>query len=113
MNEITTPNPFYSKISGFFDLIQWITGYKLAVYYFIDLLPFNKEDEIKVLDAGCGTGLFTFALLNKFPKAQIEAFDLNSEMLDIMKAAIRRKKLKNKINTFTGNVVEPLPLQNE
>src|SRR3989344_6200600 len=90
-------NFFYSKIARFFDLVQILSGYKLAVRYFIGMIPFETKQSIKVLDAGCGTGLFTFALLRRFPNASIKAFDLNNDMIQRMSDTAHRNSLKQKI----------------
>lgn len=103
----------YSRIASFYDIGLWFFGYKFAVYYFIGLIPFERKARINVLDAGCGTGLYTFAFLKRFPHAMITAFDLNNEMLEIMKNAVQRKGLNNHIRVFMGDITKPLPLQYE
>ena len=115
--EIITPametksdsNFFYSKIAKFFDAVQVLSGYKLAVRYFIDLVPFERRQNIKVLDAGCGTGLFSFALLRRFPNASIKAFDLNGDMMQRMIDTAHKKGLDKKIDFLIGDVTKPLP----
>ncbi|MBI3631822.1 MAG: class I SAM-dependent methyltransferase [Candidatus Vogelbacteria bacterium] len=106
-------NSFYSNIARFYDFGLWFFGYKLAVYYFIGLLPFKKQDAFKVLDAGCGTGLYTLAILRRFPNASVEAFDLNNAMTEIMKITARRKKLGQHASIFNGDVTKTLKLESE
>ncbi|MBI5139996.1 MAG: class I SAM-dependent methyltransferase [Candidatus Vogelbacteria bacterium] len=110
---MTDPNNFYYKIARFYDLGLWIFGYRLAVSYFIAPIPFQKQDRFKVLDAGCGTGLYTFAILRRFPNVSVEAFDLNSAMTEIMETTVRRKKLDEHVSIFNGDVTKPLKFESE
>ena len=48
----------------------------------LDMVPFDTEDEFRVLELGCGTGNFLQYLLEKFPKARCTAFDYSVEMLE-------------------------------
>lgn len=103
----------YSVIARFYDFGLWFFGYKLAVDYFIRLLPFKKTDSFKVIDVGCGTGLYTFALLKRFPHATVQAFDINTDMIERMKITTRRKNLDNQVVIFNADVTKPLPIQPE
>ena len=111
--KLSNPDSLYSVIAKFYDLGLWIFGYKLAVGYFVGLLPFKKNDYLKVLDAGCGTGLYTFALLRRFPNAQVWAFDLNTNMIEVMKNAVEERGLDNQVKIFTGDITKKLPLRHE
>ena len=52
-------------------------------YLFIE-----KEDEINILDAGCGTGRFTEKMAQAYPQCKIYALDISSRSLD----ALRKKQ---------------------
>jgi len=106
-------NKLYSGIATFYDASLWLFGYKFAVSYFIGIIPFNRKARLNVLDAGCGTGLYTFALLKRFPNAVIKAFDLNANMIEVMKNTIRQKSLDDKIEVSIGDVTKPIPYQRE
>lgn len=110
---LVNPNRFYSRIAKFYDMSLWLFGYKLAVYYFIGLIPFDRKAKIDVLDAGSGTGLYTFALLKRFPNAIIKAFDLNANMINVMKDTIYQKGLGSQVEIFIGDITKPLPFQRE
>lgn len=99
----------YSAIAEAYDLMLWVTGYKIAVGYFIKQIPFKQSEPISVLDAGSGTGLYTFALLEKFPRANVTAFDFNRDMIEQMQRSIQRKGLSDRVQTFTGDVTKPIP----
>jgi tRNA (cmo5U34)-methyltransferase len=42
-----------------------------------------KGDAPRVLDLGCGSGLFTALLLTKYPKAKVTLADLSDKMLEV------------------------------
>jgi len=112
-SSVTDVDRLYSKIAKFYDVFLWIFAYKLAVYYFIWFIPFERNAKLKILDAGCGTGLYTFTFLRRFPNAVLYSFDVNNRMTEIMQNAVQRKSLNNRVYIFTGDVNKPLPLQYE
>ncbi len=61
----------------------------------------------KILDIGCGTGIFTELLREKFQNAEISAFDISQEMIEIAK-----KKLKGKQIKFFVSDAEKIPFKN-
>jgi tRNA (cmo5U34)-methyltransferase len=56
------------------------------------LVPFDPGDEIRVLDLGAGTGLFSEHILQKFPHATFVLYDVASEMLDVARDRFKRQK---------------------
>lgn len=109
----TDSNRLYSGIAKMYDISLWLSGYKLAVSYFIGLIPFDRKAEIKVLDAGCGTGLYAFAFLKRFPNAFVQAFDVSADMAAVMKNTVREKNLESRVKVLTGDITKPLPYQSE
>lgn len=49
----------------------------------VDLIPFEPEQAIDVLDLGAGTGLFSLHVWRKFPQGKFTLFDLAPKMLDV------------------------------
>jgi tRNA (cmo5U34)-methyltransferase len=49
----------------------------------LELIPFNSDDPINVLDLGAGTGLFSQLVLEKHPRAQFVLVDIAPKMLDL------------------------------
>ncbi len=47
----------------------------------IDSIPFEREDEVEVLDLGAGTGLLSAFVAYNFPRARITMLDVSDEML--------------------------------
>jgi malonyl-CoA O-methyltransferase len=44
------------------------------------------DEPVRILDAGCGTGLLTRLLVRRFPAARVDAFDISERMLDAAQA---------------------------
>ncbi len=96
----------YSNIADWYDIGLWLNGYKGAVNYITTYLPFRADDSFKVLDAGCGTGLYSIAILEKFPKSQVVAFDLNNRMVEKMKKNLAKYGLEKRATVFVGDVLK-------
>lgn len=65
----------------------------------ISLLP--EVNNKKVLDAGCGPGIYTEWLLNE--GAEVTVIDFSNEMIKLVK-----QKFGNKIDAYTADLNEPL-----
>ncbi len=103
-------NRLYSTIAGFYDVALGLSGYWLAIESFVREIPYDESDRISVLDAGCGTGLYSFAILRKYPRATITAFDLNKEMVARFKSRLEKKShAKDRVRIFTADMCDPLP----
>ncbi len=107
----------YSTIgamTGMYDFLASATGYTQSVEFFISQLPFTANDSIKVLDAGCGTGPYSFAVLKKYKNAHVTAFDLNEQLVNYFSAKVHKNKLDNRVRTFTADITGPLTeIENE
>ncbi len=107
----------YSTIgqaTSLYDFLALVTGYKKSVEYFVSQLPFHENDSIKVLDAGCGTGVYSFAVLKRYKNAKITAFDLNKKLVDYVKAKVVKNKLNNQFRVFIADITGPLSeIENE
>lgn len=49
---------------------------------------------LNILETGCGTGIYTSLLCERFPGADIEAMDISSEMVDVARRKLGSKKVK-------------------
>lgn len=54
----------------------------------IDIIPFDKENPIKVLDLGAGTGLLSEMIALAYPVSQITLVDISDKMLAIAKTRL-------------------------
>ena len=96
----------YSKIAIFYDIILWLNGYRRAVDFIAQRLPFNVNDELRVLDAGAGTGLYSMAMLKRFPKAYVVAFDLNLNMVKRMEDNFDKNGFKDRTSVYMGDITK-------
>ena len=55
----------------------------------------DQGDSRRILDAGCGTGLFSIALAAALPDSQVVGVDLSSGMLGVATAQARARSLGN------------------
>ena len=49
----------------------------------LQLIPFETNANIKVLDLGAGTGILSALILQAFPQAKVLAFDMAKNMLKV------------------------------
>jgi tRNA (cmo5U34)-methyltransferase len=61
----------------------------------LELMTFEPDECIKVLDLGAGTGLFSKHVLEKYPNANFVLYDLAEKMLDVA-----RKRFENHARQF-------------
>lgn len=61
----------------------------------LELLPFEPDATIDVLDLGAGTGLFSNHVLQKYPKARFVLYDLADKML-----GVARERFANQSRQF-------------
>lgn len=99
---------FYNTLGSVYDRIIFSTGYKSAVRNFIQGFDFPKK-KLRILDAGCGTGLVSFALLSKFKNIDITAFDYSMDMLNAAEKT-RVKSNYNNVRFYWGNIENVNPL---
>ena len=101
------------RIAGIYDTALQIVGYEYSVKFFISRLPFPKEASLQVLDAGCGTGLYTLAILKQYPNSRITAFDLDEKLVERLRQKIRRKNYESRARLFVGDIQKPSLQTNE
>ena len=75
------------------------------------VLPSLTGDPEKVLDAGCGRGIFSYQLAKRFPGAEVIAVDIDNSQLEINAAIAARAKLKNL--SFMVNDIMRLSFEDE
>jgi len=75
------------------------------------ILPVIKGNPEKILDAGCGRGVFTMLLARKFPRADVLGVDLDQEQLLVNEQVVCAAKLSNL--RFSLEDVATLPYKEE
>ena len=85
----------YDRIARLYDLTFKFNGYGRSLERYFREHPIPLEDNAQILDAGCGTGLLTLALLRTLARpAHITAIDLSASSLQKARQAVA--------NTLTG-----------
>ncbi|MCK5505218.1 MAG: class I SAM-dependent methyltransferase [Thermodesulfovibrionia bacterium] len=77
-------NPGYSKIEKFYIFLfgMPIIGLRIRARNIFALIP-TSHNYMNILDAGSGTGVFSFELGRRFPNARILGIDLLEESVDV------------------------------
>jgi len=90
---------FYSKRRDSFDggHVDWVAG------------RLDGDRDLRILDAACGTGLFTIGLARRSPRWHVEGVDLAEGMLDVGRRHASERKLANAV--FSAGDVERLSLE--
>ena len=98
----------YQHVSRFYDNTRTAVGVDIIRNQLQNgELPINKQ---LLVDAGCGTGLYSAALVKNVRK--IEAIDLNAGMLKIAKEKMKLEG-KNGLINFHISSIDSLPLDND
>ena len=74
----------------------------------LESVPFEEEEEIRVLDLGAGTGLLSAIVAERFPRSHVTLVDLSVEML-----RVARRRLAGEQGRFEFRTMDyarkPLP----
>jgi ubiquinone/menaquinone biosynthesis C-methylase UbiE len=101
---------YYDKIAAYYDLTFKLNGYgrSLDQYFANHPLPISRG--AKILDAGCGTGLLTLALLRSlhFP-VNITALDLSATSISAARKAVAASPGRTRDVTFAEGNLLSLP----
>lgn len=100
----------YSKLARVYDLVglHLLRNQDVAENY-VRAIPLDPAAPIRVLDAGCGTGFYSMAVLKRFPLSTIVAFDLSRKMLSLFQKKVEKGGLSHRVRIFQHNVLDPVP----
>lgn len=98
-NEATTtslpdsPVSIYDRFTNLYDLMFRVNGYGRSVERYLRENPLPLPSGARVLDAGCGTGLLTLALLRVLERpADIVSIDLSFRSLQTARRAVQKQR---------------------
>ena len=101
---------FYDKIASLYNLTFKFNGYGRSLHQYLRTHPIPLSRNAKILDAGCGTGLLTIALLKALDQpVRITAIDLSGSSIVTAKKAIEEKAGRADKVWFTQANVLALP----
>src|ERR1041385_1468923 len=105
---------YYDRIERLYDLTFKLNGYGRSLDQYFEAHPLPVFENAKVLDAGCGTGTLTLALLRnlKIP-VKITAVDLSASVISTAKKYVAKTNAnKQEVRFAQGNVLA-LPFAEE
>jgi ubiquinone/menaquinone biosynthesis C-methylase UbiE len=105
---------YYDRIARFYDLTFKVNGYGRSLDQYFTAHPLPVSRGARILDAGCGTGLLTLALLRsiRFP-VSITALDLSSTSVVAARKALYYSSGRKRDVTFTQGNLLCLPFADE
>ena len=81
---------------------------ELLVEAVADLLKPYKDEKVKVLDLGTGSGIIAVCLARMFPNLMIYAVDISEDALKIARENIDRHKVNEQVILLQGDLFAPL-----
>jgi ubiquinone/menaquinone biosynthesis C-methylase UbiE len=104
---------FYDRIASLYNLTFKFNGYGRSLHHYLRTHPIPLSRNAKILDAGCGTGLLTIALLKALDHpVRITAIDLSGSSIVTAKKAVEEKAGREDKVRFTQANVLALPFAN-
>jgi ubiquinone/menaquinone biosynthesis C-methylase UbiE len=105
---------FYDRIEGFYDFTFKLNGYGRSLDQYFEAHPLPVFPGASVLDAGCGTGTLTLALLRtlKIP-VKLTALDLSASSMATAKKYVEKNNPSEQSVRFAQGNVLALPFANE
>jgi len=97
---------FYDRIEGLYDLTFKINGYGKSLDQYFEAHPLPVFPGASVLDAGCGTGTLTLALLRNLEvPVKLTALDLSSSSMATARKYVDKQKSSQPVRFAQGNVL--------
>jgi ubiquinone/menaquinone biosynthesis C-methylase UbiE len=110
-----SPVSIYDRFTNLYDLMFRINGYGRSVERYLREIRLPLPAGARILDAGCGTGLLTLALLKVLERpAKITAVDLSARSLQTARRAVEKSGAdpRHEISFIQANVLK-LPLKDD
>jgi len=105
---------YYDRIARFYNLTFKVNGYGRSLDQYFAAHPLPVSRGARILDAGCGTGLLTLAVLRsiRFP-VSITSLDLSSTSVVAARKALYYSSGRKRDVTFTQGNLLCLPFADE
>lgn len=105
---------FYDRIERVYDLTFKLNGYGKSLDQYFDQHPLPVFENARILDAGCGTGTLTLALLRKLRvPVKLTAVDLSASVMATAMKYVRKANTSGQEVRFTQGNVLALPFADE
>ena len=67
---------------------------EILVEYVVEYIK-QREEDVNILDIGCGSGAIGLSIASQFPKSQVTLVDISPEALELAKENARKLNIKN------------------
>jgi tRNA (cmo5U34)-methyltransferase len=103
MDRIEIIKNHFNEEAGEFDalILKLIPYYTEMTDALVRAIPFKTDEQINVMDLGCGTGTVAQKIQNTFPNAKISCLDIAENMV-----AMTQKKLDGKADCYISDFYE-------
>lgn len=102
MDDDQVKDHFRRQTADYVGLMERLIPQYVAQQQFLcELIPFDRNSPIRILDLGAGPGVLTEQALQIFPHASAVAFDLTREMLEVCEQ--RLASLKGRFEVRQGD----------
>lgn len=117
-NAVTESKPkveagsFYDRVASLYNLTFKFNGYGRSLEQYLRANPLPLVPGAKILDAGCGTGLLTLALLKVINMpVHITAIDLSATSIATARRAVKEETGRTQMVAFSQANVLQLPFR--
>ena len=109
----TRAGSFYDRIERFYDLTFKLNGYGRSLDQYFEAHPLPVYPGARILDAGCGTGTLTLALLRTLTTpVELTALDLSTSSMATAKRYVDKNNPHRQSVRFAQGNVLSLPFAN-